>query len=83
MNTKNITFKHTADEFVRQPQPKKHAHRSSIQHWQLRDLISPTDARDEFCYVNQNNVNLYNTQTKQVYTTFCCDLSMCSHHVTL
>ena len=57
--------------FIRvQPQPKKHAHRSSIQHWQLRDLISPTDARDEFCYVNQNNVNLYNTQTKTV-RCFC------------
>ncbi|KAI9143811.1 WD40-repeat-containing domain protein [Paraphysoderma sedebokerense] len=48
------------------PIPRKHPQRSTIQHWQLRDLIACPSSRKEFIYVNSNNVNLYNTDTKQV-----------------
>ncbi|KAI9359547.1 WD40-repeat-containing domain protein, partial [Zopfochytrium polystomum] len=51
-------------QFVR-PSPKKHPQRSTIQHWQLRDLISCPTTRKEFVYVNQNSVLSYNTETKQ------------------
>ncbi|KAJ3099331.1 Cilia- and flagella-associated protein 43 [Phlyctochytrium planicorne] len=61
----SITTHHRDDvEFVK-PFAKKHAQRSSIQHWQLRDLISCPRARNEFVYVNQNNVFSYNTETKE------------------
>ncbi|KAI8585750.1 WD40-repeat-containing domain protein [Geranomyces variabilis] len=60
-------------EFVR-PCPKKHPQRSSIQHWQLRDLISCPTRRSEFLYVNQNNVFQYNTISKQT-TAILKDLS--------
>ena len=53
-----------------QPVPKKHAQRSSIQHWQLRDLIACPQTRKEVYYVNQNNVFCYNTETKQVRDKF-------------
>lgn len=52
-------------EFVR-PTPKKHPQRSSIQHWQLRDLIACPSNKREFLFVNQNNVVQYNTETKVV-----------------
>ncbi|KND01502.1 uncharacterized protein SPPG_09104 [Spizellomyces punctatus DAOM BR117] len=52
-------------EFVK-PNAKKHPQRSSIQHWQLRDLIACPNSKHEFMYVNQNNVYQYNTEHKQV-----------------
>lgn len=56
------------------PKPQKHPKRTSIQHWQLRDLIAcPTDRR-EFVYVYQNSVNGYNTET-QTTTPLLKDLS--------
>jgi hypothetical protein len=46
--------------------PKKFAQRSTIQHWQLRDLVlCPTD-RKKFVYVNGNSVNFYDTSTQTV-----------------
>ncbi|EPZ34813.1 WD40 repeat-like protein [Rozella allomycis CSF55] len=52
-------------EFLR-PIAKKHVLRTSIQHWQLRDLITCPGNKKEIYYVNQNNVNCYNTETKQI-----------------
>ncbi|KAI8610297.1 WD40-repeat-containing domain protein [Chytriomyces sp. MP71] len=46
------------------PTPRKHAQRSSIQHWQLRDLLACPNNRNEFFFVNQNNVFGYNSETK-------------------
>ncbi|KAJ3212328.1 Cilia- and flagella-associated protein 43 [Dinochytrium kinnereticum] len=59
-----ISYMREDVEFVK-PYPKKHAQRSSIQHWQLRDLISCPKSRSEFIYVNQNNVLSYNTESKE------------------
>lgn len=50
-------------EFLK-PQPKVHQQRLTIQHWQLRDLITCPKTSEEFIYVNQNAVNAYNTRTK-------------------
>eukprot|EP00158_Paraphelidium_tribonemae_P002930 Partr_v1_DN25787_c0_g1_i16_m74544 len=47
------------------PAARKHAQRSSIQHWQLRDLINCPEKRSEFYHVHQNNVFMYNTVTAQ------------------
>ncbi|KXS18570.1 WD40 repeat-like protein [Gonapodya prolifera JEL478] len=67
-------------EFVKQA-PVKHPVRSSIQHWQLRDLVAcPSNSR-EFVYVNQNNVMTYNTQTKQSNPAFK-DLSFSPSSIT-
>ncbi|KAI9011494.1 WD40-repeat-containing domain protein [Gaertneriomyces semiglobifer] len=51
-------------EFVR-PNAKKHPQRSTIQHWQLRDLIACPTSKSEFFYVNQNNVLQYHTERKE------------------
>eukprot|EP00126_Sphaerothecum_destruens_P014422 Sdes_comp25028_c0_seq1m22644 len=48
------------------PVPLKHPQKSTIQHWQLRDLIHCPTSKEEFIYVHQNNVNKYNTRTKEV-----------------
>ncbi|KAJ3338085.1 hypothetical protein HDU93_010021 [Gonapodya sp. JEL0774] len=56
-------------EFVKHA-PLKHPARSSIQHWQLRDLLTCTTNSREFVYVNQNNVVTYNTETKQSTPAF-------------
>ncbi|KAF9974607.1 hypothetical protein BGZ73_001976 [Actinomortierella ambigua] len=48
-------------EFVK-PKPRVHNQRLTIQHWQLRDLITCPNSRDEFIYVNGNSVNAYNTR---------------------
>ncbi|KAF9897002.1 hypothetical protein BX616_006357 [Lobosporangium transversale] len=50
-------------EFLK-PRPRVHNQRSTIQHWQLRDLITCPKTSEEFIYVNQNAVNSYNTRTK-------------------
>ncbi|KAI8361946.1 WD40-repeat-containing domain protein [Mortierella sp. GBAus27b] len=50
-------------EFLK-PKPRVHNQRLTIQHWQLRDLITCPRSSDEFIYVNQNSVNSYNTKTK-------------------
>ncbi|KAI8830741.1 WD40-repeat-containing domain protein [Chytriomyces cf. hyalinus JEL632] len=56
------------------PVPRKHVNRLSIQHWQLRDLVSCPNTRKEFYFVNQNNVHGYNTDT-QTTTTVLKDLT--------
>jgi hypothetical protein len=50
-------------EFLK-PKPRVHNQRLTIQHWQLRDLITCPKTSDEFIYVNQHSVNCYNTRTK-------------------
>jgi len=45
--------------------PKRHNQRSTIQHWQLRDLLVCPNSRKEFICVNQNNVISYNTESKK------------------
>ncbi|KAF9276806.1 hypothetical protein BGZ88_001507 [Linnemannia elongata] len=50
-------------EFLK-PTPRVHQQRLTIQHWQLRDLITCPKTSEEFIYVNQNAVNAYNTRTK-------------------
>ncbi|ORZ38126.1 WD40-repeat-containing domain protein [Catenaria anguillulae PL171] len=47
---------------------QRHGIRSTIQHWQLRDLISCPTSRKEVLYVCGNNVNLYNTETRSSFT---------------
>ncbi|KAG0256248.1 cleavage and polyadenylation specificity factor subunit 2 [Actinomortierella ambigua] len=49
-------------EFVK-PKPRVHNQRLTIQHWQLRDLITCPNSRDEFIYVNGNSVHAYNTRS--------------------
>ncbi|KAJ3322393.1 Cilia- and flagella-associated protein 43 [Boothiomyces sp. JEL0866] len=44
--------------------PKKYAQRSTIQHWQLRDLVLCPTVKTQFLYVNQNTVNFYDTITQ-------------------
>ncbi|KAI9105476.1 WD40-repeat-containing domain protein [Phlyctochytrium arcticum] len=67
-------------EFVK-PNAKKHPQRSSIQHWQLRDLIACPSTRREFLYVNQNNVYQYNTENK-VVTSVLKDLTFSPTSIT-
>ncbi|KAF9202853.1 hypothetical protein BGZ49_007008 [Haplosporangium sp. Z 27] len=50
-------------EFLK-PKPKVHNQRLTIQHWQLRDLITCPKSSEEFIYVNASSVNSYNTRTK-------------------
>ncbi|KAG0292428.1 cleavage and polyadenylation specificity factor subunit 2 [Dissophora globulifera] len=50
--------------FLKQTPPKVHNQRLTIQHWQLRDLITCPETSEEFIYVNQNAVNCYNTRTQ-------------------
>ncbi|KAF9402601.1 hypothetical protein BGZ94_004864, partial [Podila epigama] len=52
-------------EFLK-PKPRVHNQRLTIQHWQLRDLLTCPKSSEEFIYVNQNSVNSYNTRTKTV-----------------
>ncbi|KAF9217060.1 hypothetical protein CPC16_009016 [Podila verticillata] len=52
-------------EFLK-PRPRVHNQRLTIQHWQLRDLITCPTSSDEFIYVHQNSVNGYNTRSKVV-----------------
>ncbi|KAJ3386037.1 hypothetical protein HDU92_002749 [Lobulomyces angularis] len=49
-------------EFV--SSPVKHQIRSSIQHWQLRDLVACPEKKNEVIFVNQNNVLKYDTTSK-------------------
>jgi len=54
--------------------PRRHPQRSSIQHWQLRDLIACPKTKNDVLYVNQNNVLQYNSATK-IATPILKDLS--------
>ncbi|KAI8914668.1 WD40-repeat-containing domain protein [Gorgonomyces haynaldii] len=46
--------------------PRRYQLRTTIQHWQLRDLVlCPKGMRSSFVYVNQNNVNFFDTNTEQ------------------
>ncbi|GJJ76386.1 hypothetical protein EMPS_08745 [Entomortierella parvispora] len=56
------------------PKPRVHNQRLTIQHWQLRDLITCPRSSEEFIYVNQDAVNSYNTRSK-VTTALMKDLS--------
>ncbi|KAI1316868.1 hypothetical protein EDD11_009358 [Mortierella claussenii] len=60
-------------EFLK-PKPRVHHQRLTIQHWQLRDLITCPKTSEEFIYVNQHSVNSYNTRTK-ITTQLMKDLS--------
>ncbi|KAI8899960.1 WD40-repeat-containing domain protein [Globomyces pollinis-pini] len=51
-------------DFLKGP-PKKFSQRSTIQHWQLRDLVLCPTSKKQFLYVNQNLVNFYDTETQQ------------------
>ena len=42
-----------------------YAQPTSIQHWQLRDLVAASDNSHEIYCINRSQVILYNTQTKQ------------------
>ncbi|KAI9189646.1 hypothetical protein H9P43_001079 [Blastocladiella emersonii ATCC 22665] len=55
-------------EFVNSSKIHKYPIRSTIQHWQLRDLISCPSSRKEVLYVSGNNVNLYNTESRSSLT---------------
>ncbi|KAK9718180.1 hypothetical protein K7432_005695 [Basidiobolus ranarum] len=46
-------------------EPRKHGVRTSIQHWQLRDLVACPNEKGEFYFVNQNNVSRYNTASME------------------
>ncbi|KAF9580544.1 hypothetical protein BGW38_002755, partial [Lunasporangiospora selenospora] len=48
-------------EFIK-PKPRVHNHHLTIQHWQLRDLLTCPRSSDEFIYISQNQVNSYNTR---------------------
>ncbi|KAJ3359710.1 hypothetical protein GGF32_009055 [Allomyces javanicus] len=50
--------------FVNEDRIRRHAIRSTIQHWQLRDLVNCPASRREVLYVNGTNVHLYNTETR-------------------
>ncbi|KAI9224427.1 WD40-repeat-containing domain protein [Blastocladiella britannica] len=54
--------------------PTKHPLRSTIQHWQLRDLVCCPTSRHEVLYVHGNNVSVYNASTK-VSTPILKDLA--------
>ncbi|KAJ8325821.1 hypothetical protein QVD99_001544 [Batrachochytrium dendrobatidis] len=51
-------------EFLKTP-PSKYAQKTTIQHWQLRDLIACPTSRKEVLYVSQNTVKLLNTDTQR------------------
>lgn len=48
------------------PNPRKFNQRSTIQHWQLRDLILCPPVSNKFIFVNHNNVNYFDTETQAV-----------------
>ncbi|KAI8926586.1 WD40-repeat-containing domain protein [Entophlyctis helioformis] len=50
--------------FLKTP-PRKHPQRTTIQHWQLRDLVACPTSRKEVFYVNQNAVYSLNTETQE------------------
>lgn len=47
---------------------KKYQVRTSIHHWQLRDMISTTTDPNEVLYVYANSINILNTKTERTYT---------------
>ncbi|CAG8480122.1 4759_t:CDS:10 [Paraglomus brasilianum] len=51
-------------EFVK-PSSRKHSAQVTIQHWQLRDLLSCARSRDEFTYVCGNSVISHNVRTQR------------------
>lgn len=64
--------------------PKSYSQRISIQHWQLRDLVSCLKNENDVYCVNQYSVLQYNTQTLQStsvlkYLTYS-PTSMCLNH---
>ncbi|KAG0344493.1 hypothetical protein BG004_004445 [Podila humilis] len=52
-------------EFLK-PRPRVHNQRLTIQHWQLRDLITCPRSSEEFIYVHHHSVNAYNTRARAV-----------------
>lgn len=61
---KNIITNCSEDGEFLHATPRKHLQRSTIQHWQLRDLIASPRSRKEFVFVNQHDVLSYNTATQ-------------------
>lgn len=47
---------------------KKYQVRTSIHHWQLRDMITATSKPHEVIYAHSNTVNLLNTETQKTHT---------------
>eukprot|EP01134_Creolimax_fragrantissima_P003227 CFRG3227T1 len=60
-------------EFVHRT-PKKHPFQTTIQHWQLRDLVQSAGDPNEFIHVNGHTISKYNTATQTV-TPIMPDLS--------
>lgn len=47
---------------------KKYQVRTSIHHWQLRDMLTTTDASGEVIYTHSNTVNILNTNSQKTRT---------------
>ncbi|KAH9385162.1 uncharacterized protein NEMAJ01_0058 [Nematocida major] len=56
-----------SDGFINE-EYKKYQVKTSIHHWQLRDMISATDTPYEVIYVYANSINLLNTKTERTHT---------------
>ncbi|EIJ87711.1 hypothetical protein NEPAR06_0862 [Nematocida parisii] len=47
---------------------RKYQVRTSIHHWQLRDMISGTNNPNEVVYVYANSINVLNTKSEKIHT---------------
>ncbi|KAI5172441.1 hypothetical protein NEFER03_1544 [Nematocida sp. LUAm3] len=47
---------------------KKYQVRTSIHHWQLRDMVTTTTKLNEVIYTHSNTINLLNTETQKSHT---------------
>jgi hypothetical protein len=50
--------------------PRRFLIRSTIQHWQLRDLVLCPLSKKQFVYVNQNTVNFFDTEKQSSFPAF-------------
>jgi len=53
--------------FIRE-EYKKYQVRTSIHHWQLRDMVTTSSNPNEIIYAHSNTVNLLNTSTQKTHT---------------
>lgn len=53
--------------FIRE-EYKKYQIRTSIHHWQLRDMVASTSDPNEILYVYGNSINMLNTRTQRAYS---------------
>ncbi|KAI5180120.1 hypothetical protein NEOKW01_0449 [Nematocida sp. AWRm80] len=47
---------------------KKYQVRTSIHHWQLRDMVTTTTSQNEIIYAHSNTINLLNTETQKTHS---------------